>query len=354
MRGGDTNEPFNVRYDGIGLFKERRVMQMKKRKILGALVVLTLVLAMLLGSAQLAPAEDKIVDIKIVSAAVGSGTYVNITAMSAMIKTNSKWLRATPIPTPGWIDSCRMAGEGRADIAGTGSIDINAMMKGIRHFKGKQYTGLKWLWPFMFPRTSVVTLKDSPFRGFRDLKNARVAVSLPGSAGETDARAIFDALGFEPKKIIHMAYTDMASALKDKTVDVVIQTYSIGAPLMVDLTTVNDSYFIPMDDDTWNKLEALGLGYVRLPIPAKSYRLQDTEVSCQAKGGYMVATDRLSDKIVYEVARCFWDDFDKTITLNQKVLGECRDTVKTTLNIPGPCPMHPGAMKYFKEKGMLK
>lgn len=327
---------------------------MENGKIMAVLLLLTLILSLLLSSATPVPAEDKIVDIKIVSAAVGSGTYVNITAMSAMIAAYSKWLRATPIPTPGWIDACRMVGEKRADIAGTGSIEINAMSKGTRYFKGKQYTGLRWLWPFMFPRTSVVTVKDSPFRSLKDLKDARVAVSLPGSSGETDARAIFDALGFEPKKIIHMAYTDMASALKDRTVDVVIQTYSIGAPLMVDLATINDCYFIPMDDDTWKKLEALELGYVRLPIPAKSYRLQDSEVLCQAKGGYMVATERMSDKIAYEVARCFWDDINKTITINPKVLGECRDTVKTTLNVPGPSPMHPGAMKYFKEKGMLK
>lgn len=317
-------------------------------------VLLVLILSMALGSAKLAPAQDKIVDIKIVSAAVGSGTYVNITTISAMCAKYSKWLRATPIPTPGWIDACRMAGEGRADIAGTGSIEINAMMKGIRYFKGKQYTGLRWLWPFMFPRTSVVALKGSPFLSFKDLRNARVAVSLPGSSGETDARAIFEALGFEPKKIIHMAYTDMASALKDGTVDVIIQTYSIGAPLMVDLTSINDCHFIPMGDDTWKKLEALGLGYVRLPIPARSYRLQDSEVLCQAKGGYMVATERLSDKIVYEVCRSFWDNIDKALAINPKVIGECKETVATTLNVAGPSPMHPGAIRYFQEKGMLK
>lgn len=327
---------------------------MEKGKVMAVLLTLTLILPMLLVSSKVGSAEEKIIDIKIVSSAIGSGTYVNICAMSAMIAEYSKWLRATPIPTPGWIDACRMLGEGRADIAGTGSIDIHALMKGIRYFKGKQYTGLKWLWPFMFPRTTVATEKDSPFRTLKDLRNARVAISLPGSAGETDARAIFDALGFEPKKMVYMAYTDMASALKDRTVDAVIHTYSIGAPLMIDLATINDCYFIPMDDETWNKLEALGLGYVRLPIPAKTYRLQDYEVSCQAKGGYMVASERLSDKIVYEVCRCFWDNINKTVTINPKVLGECVDTVKTTLNVPGPCPMHPGAMKYFKEKGMLK
>ena len=327
---------------------------MKKGKIVGLMLVLALILSMILAYAKPAPAEEKMTDIKIVSAAIGSGTYVNIVAMSAMIAAHSKWLRATPIPTPGWIDSCRMVGEGRADIAGTGSIDINAMMKGIRHFKGKQYTGLRWLWPFMFPRTTVATRKDSPFRTFKDLRNARVAISLPGSAGETDAKAIFDALGFEPKKIVYMAYTDMASALKDRTVDAVIHTYSIGAPLMIDLATMNDCYFIPMDDETWNKLEALGLGYVRLPIPAKTYRLQDYEVLCQAKGGYMVASERMSDKVAYEVCRTFWDNIDEAAAQNPKVIGECKETVKTTLNVPGPSPMHPGAMKYFKEKGMLK
>jgi len=67
-----------------------------------------------------------------------------------------------------------------------------------------------------------------------------------------------------------------------------------------------------------------------------------------------VASERMSDKVAYEVCRSFWNNIDEAVAQNPKVIGECKETVKTTLNVPGPCPMHPGAMKYFKEKGMLK
>jgi len=348
--GGDEMNSISMRQTNT--LRHKELISMGKVNIVALLLVVTLLLFFMpLGGAE--AAEEKMTDIKIVSASVGTGTYVNIVAMSAMLAANSKWLRATPIPTPGWIDALRMVRNERADIAGTGAIYIRAMMKGTQKFKGQKYEGLRWLWPFTYPRTQVVTKLGSPFRTMQDLRNARVGINPPGTGGEVDARALFTALGFTPK-IRYLSYSDMPSALKDGTVNVLIAPYTIGAPGMVELATINDLYYIPLDDETWSKLEALELGYVRLPLPAGTYRLQDKEVLCQSKGGYMVATERLSDEIVYEVCKCFWDKFDKTITLNPKVLGDCKKAVESALNVPGPSPMHPGAIKYFKEKGMLK
>jgi len=195
----------------------------------------------------------------------------------------------------------------------------------------------------------------SPFKTMKDLANATVAVSLPGSSGETDSNALFKGLGITPKKIVYMAYVDMPSALKDGTVDIVTSTYSLGSPGMVEVTTVNDAFFIPLDDKSWAGIEALELGYSRLPIPAGTYRGQDEDVSAVAKSGIFVATTRMSDDMAYEVTRCYWDEMinGKTTSLNPKVLGEAMEVCKATLAASQPAPMHPGAVRYFKEIGWL-
>ena len=328
---------------------------MKRVKIVGMFLTLVLVFSIVLAYAKTTEAREKMTLLKIVSSAIGSGTYVNIVAMSSMVETKSKWLRLTPIPTPGWVDALRLVKDNRAGIAGTGALEIAAMMAGVAPFKGEKYTDLLWLWPTMFPVTTVLAKKNSQIHTLQDLKNAAIGMNPPGTSAEKRAKVILNVLGFEPKKIVYLSYTDQVSALKDGTVNVVIASQAIGSPQMIELTTVNDCNIIPLDDETWEKIEVQKLGYSRVKLPAGTYRLQDKDVLCMSTGGYMVASKRLSDKVVYEVTRCFWDDFEEqTLPLNPTVLGECRDAVKTALADPGPCPIHPGALRYFKEKGMLK
>jgi len=330
---------------------------MRKGKIVAALLVVALMLSMLLACAGPAePAEGEMTDITITSAAVGSGTYVNTVAIAAMIAKNSTWLRATPLPTPGWIDSLRMLATGRSEISGTGGINVNNLMKGTEYFEGEQYTDILVLWPYMFPRMNVVTKIGSPIKTMQDLANASVAVSLPGSSGETDTNALLKGIGVTPKKIVYMAYVDMPSALKDGTVDVVTSTYSLGSPGMMEVTTVSDCFFIPLDDESWAGIEALELGYSRLTIPAGTYRLQDEDLSAVAKSGIFVASTRMSDDMAYEVARCYWTEMieGKATSLNPKVLGESMEVCKATIAASQPAPPHPGAVRYFKEIGWLK
>jgi TRAP transporter TAXI family solute receptor len=196
------------------------------------------------------------------------------------------------------------------------------------------------------------TLASSPVKTIKDLKGKKVAVGAPGSGTEAMARYVLKVYGLTYDDINEqfISATETAEAIKDGNIDVGIVTLGTPAPALMDLCTGRNIRFIDIEPSVAEKINKDFPAYYPRTIPAGTYKGQDKPHHTLAWMGLFLVHQEMSDKLVYDILNAIFthkSDLDKIhaqfkkITLENAVQGM-------------PIPWHPGAEKFFKEKGVLK
>jgi TRAP transporter TAXI family solute receptor len=189
-------------------------------------------------------------------------------------------------------------------------------------------------------------------KSIKDLKGKKVAVGAPGSGTEAMARYVLKVYGLTYDDIDEqfLSATETTQALKDGNIDVGIVTLGTPAPALMDLATQRDILFLDIEPAVAEKINKDFPAYFPRTIVAGTYKGQDKPHHTLAWMGIFVVHQDMSEKLAYDILSAVFDHKDeldkihsqfKNITLDNAVKGM-------------PVPLHPGAQKFFKEKGMIK
>jgi len=189
-------------------------------------------------------------------------------------------------------------------------------------------------------------------KSIKDLKGKKVAVGAPGSGTEAMARYVLKVYGLTYDDIDEqfLSATETTQALKDGNIDVGIVTLGTPAPALMDLATQRDILFLDIEPAVAEKINKDFPAYFPRTIVAGTYKGQDKPHHTLAWMGIFVVHQDMSEKLAYDILSAVFDHKDepdkihaqfKNITLENAVKGM-------------PVPLHPGAQKFFKEKGMIK
>ena len=108
---------------------------------------------------------------------------------------------------------------------------------------------------------------------------------------------------------------------------------------------------MPIGDDVFAKLKAQYPWYVKYTIPAGTYPNQKEAVQTTAIKMLMFCRGDLSEDTVYQLTKSFWEHIDELGKSQKNLKGlKPADAVKDIADVP----LHPGAVKYYKEIGVLK
>lgn len=97
-------------------------------------------------------------------------------------------------------------------------------------------------------------------------------------------------------------------------------------------------------------VDKIGSPFIAETIPAKTYTGQDKDVPTAAVVNYLVTSSAVSDDLAYQMTKQIYDNLPELA--NAHVAG--REIKLETAATGSPVPLHPGAERYFKEKGVLK
>ena len=220
--------------------------------------------------------------------------------------------------------------------------------------KAENLRAMMGLWPNV---CQIVTTKDSGITKFTDLKGKRVGVGAPNSGVELNARMMFEAHGmtYKDAKVDYLSYGEAIDQIKNGQCDVAFVTSGLGNATIKELGTAKEIVFVPVEGEALKKLTAKYPFYVEWKIPKETYGTK-VDTTTAAVMNIMLVSKNLSDDVVYDLLTGIYSQ------KGLETIGASHATAKREIKpetalrgIMGTSvKLHPGAEKYYKEKGMLK
>ncbi|HXL03672.1 MAG: TAXI family TRAP transporter solute-binding subunit [Firmicutes bacterium] len=319
---------------------------MRRLLLLGAVVCLVLVMAVpsLAATAQLVMATGGT-----------AGTYYPLGgAMSQIINSRVKDVNVSVQSTGASVANIRMIQNGEVDLALVQTDIADYAWNGTEMFKddGKlqNFSVIASLYPELI---QVVVRAESGIESIADLKGKKVSVGAPGSGTEANARQILEIYGLTYKdlaQVQYLSFSESAEAFKDKHIDAFFVTAGIPNAGIQDTATMHKIQILAVPDDMYKNLHNKYGFYGQALIPAGCYINQTEPVRTVAVQAVLIARRDLDADVVYEMTAALFENLPELATAHAKGKEVSLEGALTGVSTP----LHPGAEKYFKEKGIVK
>lgn len=197
----------------------------------------------------------------------------------------------------------------------------------------------------------IVANAESGINSIEDLKGKRISVGAARSGTELNARAIFKAAGLsydDFSKVEYLPFGESVELMKNRQLDATLQSAGLGVSSIRDLATSVKIVVVPVPKEVVEKVG--DAAYQPAVIPANTYAGQTEDLPTAAIPNFLVTHSGVSDDLAYEMTKVLYEHLDvlqsshnaaKAIKLENAVKGM-------------PVPIHPGAERYYKEKGIIK
>lgn len=201
---------------------------------------------------------------------------------------------------------------------------------------------------------TVVARKDANIASFDDLKGKRVNVGNPGSGQLATMEVVLGAKGWSMGDFSlasQLKPAEQSAALGDNKVDAII--YTVGHPngSIQEATSTVEANLVPVEGPEIDKLVEENAYYAKATIPGGMYAGTDADTNTFGVKATFVTSADVPDDLVYEVVKAVFDNFDRFKGLHPAFAGLEPEAMVAEGN---SAPLHPGAEKYYKEKGWLQ
>jgi len=267
------------------------------------------------------------------------------------------WEKAIPglqiTATPGaGIANVRGINENKAQIGMSNSSSAVDGLLGKAPFKDKttKVCQLANLYPQFF---QVVATKSANVNSFKDIKGKRLVTQPKGNTGEALTAMILEMNGLSYKDLtranFQAGYTDAVSMMKDGHVDVFTLGTTAPASSVMDLANSREINLVPVDDATMKKMRDVNPAYNKIMIKAGTYPGQTTDVPAIGYYTHVIVSCELPENTVYQMTKVMAENIPSMIAVSRAMEGLDAKTMASEMGLP----MHPGALKYYKEVGAL-
>ena len=242
--------------------------------------------------------------------------------------------------------------QGKAQIGFSNSSSAVDGAMGVPPFKQKstKVCQMTNIYPQYF---QVVATNSSNVNSYADIKGKRLVAQSKGNTAEAITASILKLNGFDYSGLSRMnfqaSYTDAVAMMKDGHVDVFTLGTTAPASAVMDLASARDIKLVPVDDKTMEGMRKMNAGYSKLIIKAGTYPKQDKDVPVIGYQTHLIVRCDMPEQAVYQMVKTMAENIPAMAAVN-KAIG---DLTPKMMAADAGIPMHPGAIKYFKEVGAL-
>ena len=200
---------------------------------------------------------------------------------------------------------------------------------------------------------TVLVRKDANIISFQDLKGKRVNIGNPGSGQRATMDVVMNTLGWTRKDfsfVSELKSSEQAKALCDNKVDAII--FTVGHPngSIKEATTTCSTRLVNVDGIKIKKLIENNSYYRKAMIPGGMYNGNKKDIQTFGVGATLVTSDRISNKVIYEVVKAVFENFEQFRRLHPAFKNlKKEEMIRDGLT----APLHKGAIKYYKEANLL-
>jgi uncharacterized protein len=302
----------------------------------------------------LVPLAAQAQNLSIATGGTGGVYYPLGGGMAAVLSKYVPGMQATAEVTGGSVANLQLISTGKPYLAMT-MVDAGLdALKGQDKFTGKPVPVRTLM--VMYPnRMHVVSMEGMGIGKMADLKGKRVSTGSGGSATEVMAFRVIEAAGLDKDKDMkreRLGVAESMNALKDRKIDAFFWVGGLPTAAVSDLAN-SPGVKIKMIDhaDLVDKMnQKYGKLYVQDRIPKETYKGMDADNKQATVMNLLVAHQNMDEKTAYNIVKAVFDHRDELIRVHKEAENFKLESQQTAA--AGGIPWHPGALRYFKEKGV--
>lgn len=262
-------------------------------------------------------------------------------------------MQATAEVTGGSVDNLKLVATGKPYLAMSMADVGQDALRGEGKFKGGKVP-LRTLMILYTNHMHVVTVEGMGVNSIKDLKGKRVSTGSPGSATEVMAFRIIEAAGLDPNKDMtreRLGVAESVNAIKDKKIEAFFWVGGLPTAAVTDLAATPGTKVKLIDTAQYVKAmnKKHGNLYLEDTIPAKTYAGQTTANKQASVANILVAHEKMSNETAYNIVKTIFDRKADLVAVHKSAEEFKLETQKAS---GSPVPYHPGAVKYYQEKGV--
>ena len=260
--------------------------------------------------------------------------------------------------------SAPSTGGSNSNIAniGSGELDFGVAQSdwqyhaynGSSQWEGKAQKDLRALFSVHPEPLQIIVRGDSGINGWEDLKGRVVNIGNPGSGQRGTMDMLMEKAGWTSEvfaQATELTSTEQSNALCDGRIDAYI--YTVGVP-NAGVSVATDgcgANIVNFENDLAKSLVTPDRPYYAwATIPKGTYKTTASDVTTFGVKATFVSSTRVSDDVVYEVVRSVFENIDDFRKLHPSFANlDPAEMISTGIS----APLHPGAARYYKEKGWM-
>lgn len=315
----------------------------------------TVIMAAALAAFGLATAgaQEKKVRLSIGTGGTAGVYYPLGGGLAAVLSKYVPGVEATAEVTGGSVANLQLIGTGKSEIGFTMADSAWDAYQGFEKFKDKK-VAVRTLVVFYPNRMQVATVESTGIQKIADLKGKRIATGSPGSGTEVMSIRMLEAYGLDPNKDVtreRLSLAESVAALKDGKVDALTWVGGVPTPGLTDLAATPGKKIRLLDhgDAAEGMRQKYGPIYVKNKILANAYPGEARETTNVDVWNLLVVPESADEKLVHDIVKTMFEKKDELVKVHKDASFLSLDNQLTGAS---PIPFHPGALRYFREKGL--
>ncbi len=282
-----------------------------------------------------------------------SGTYYPFGgAMAQIFNAKIPNMNVTAQATGASVENCKLLGKKEAELAILQNDMLDYAYNGTEAFKDGKIDNLRGIATLYPEIVQIVASVDSGIANVQDLKGKKVSVGAPGSGVEANVRQIFEATGltYNDMTVNYLSFAESADSFKDKHIESFFVTAGIPNAAIQDISAQNKIAMVSLSDDVIKTLTQKYPFFVEYTIPAGTYNGQTYDVKTVAVMATLATSSDISEDVIYNITKALFDNQPELAQAHAKGKELILEKAVNGISIP----FHPGAEKFYKEKGLMK
>lgn len=281
------------------------------------------------------------------------GVYYPLGGGMAQVLSKYAGMPATAEVTGGSVDNINLVGSGKPYVGFTMADAAWDAAQGQGKFANRKLD-LRTLLVLYPNRMHVVTVDGTGIRSMKDLKGKRVSTGSAGSATEVMAFRILEAAGLDKDKDVkreRLSVAESVNAIKDRKIDAFFWSGGLPTAAVTDLANTPGTKIVMVDHaETVPAMNRkYGQLYVADTIPQAAYAGMSADNRMASVANILIAHASMSEQQAYNVVKTLMEKQPELVAVHKEAASMRPEAQKLAAS---PIPFHPGALKYFREKGI--